>query len=183
MNSQQQQQYRIFGIDPRAAAFAALGTAGVYGANALLGGEDERWDRTAINTAGNIVGAGSGAMLGSVAGLPGMVAGAIGGGLLGGWGSDRVANMVDRSMGLTPEGYENKLLAMEDAIDRRLERVNGGQATVSPQELIAYHLQSDPIAQQAYYQEQLRQARMQKKEMDRQRALQYQAQMSQMGGM
>lgn len=160
MNSQQQQQYRMFGIDPRAAAFAALGTAGVYGANALLGGEDERWDRTAINTAGNIIGAGSGALLGSVAGFPGVVAGAVGGGLLGGYGSDRIANMVDESMGLTPEG----------------------QATVSPEELIAYHLQSDPIAQQAYYQEQLRQARMQKKEMDRQRALQYQAQMAQMRG-
>lgn len=183
MNSQQQQQYRMFGIDPRAAAFAALGTAGVYGANALLGGEDERWDRTAINTAGNIIGAGSGALLGRAAGFPGMVAGAVGGGLLGGYASDRIANMVDGSMGLTPEGYENKLLAMENAVDRRLERIDEGQATVSPEELIAYHLQSDPIAQQAYYQEQLRQARMQKKEMDRQRALQYQAQMAQMRGM
>ena len=160
MNSQQQQQYRMFGIDPRAAALAALGTAGAYGANALLGGEDERWDRTAINTAGNIVGAGPGALLGSVAGFPGVVAGAVGGGLLGGYASDRIANMVDGSMGLTPEGQE----------------------AVSPEELIAYHLQSDPIAQQAYYQEQLRQARMQKKEMDRQRALQYQAQMAQMRG-
>lgn len=160
MNSQQQQQYRMFGVDPRAAAFTALGTAGVYGANALLGGEDERWDRTAINTAGNIGGALSGALIGSVAGLPGMAAGAIGGGLVGGWGSDRIANMVDPTQGQVP-----------------LEQ------QISPQELIAYHLQSDPIAQQAYYQEQLRQARMQKKEMDRQRALQYRAQMSQMGGM
>lgn len=132
---------------------AALGltTAGAYGANALASGGDERWDRTAVNTAGNLVG-GAAAYRTFGGGIPGFLAGTIGA-LGGGYISDRVADMVDPTQG-----------------------------RISPTELLNTHLENDPIAQQAMYQEKIRQARLMEKEMQRQRMLQYQAQMAQQQG-
>lgn len=132
---------------------AALGlaSAGAYGANALASGGDERWDRTAVNTAGNLGGAYAGYKLAG-GGIPGVLAGTIGA-LGGGYISDRVADMVDPTQG-----------------------------RISPTELLNVHLENDPIAQQAMYQEKIRQARLMEKEMQRQRMLQYQAQMAQQQG-
>lgn len=135
------------------AELAALGltAAGTYGANALTSGEDERWDRTAINTAGNLGGAYGGYKIAG-GGIPGIIGGAIGA-LGGGYISDRVADIFDST---------------------------GGR--ISPTELLNAHLENDPIAQQAMYQEKIRQARLMEKEMQRQRMLQYQAQMAQQQG-
>ena len=135
------------------AELAALGltTAGLYGANALAGGEGERLDRTLVNTAGNLGGAYAGYKLAG-GGIPGIIGGAIGT-LGGGYISDRVADIFDST---------------------------GGR--VSPTELLNAHLENDPIAQQAMYQEKIRQARLMEKEMQRQRMLQYQAQMAQQQG-
>jgi uncharacterized protein YcfJ len=155
-----------------AVELAAMGLipAGVYGANALIGGEgdrfDEKWERTAANTAGNLAGglAGYRAFGG---GIPGVVAGTVGA-LGGGWLSDRVSNVFDADMGLR---YGQRVLNGE---------VPAG--TITARELLNAHLQTDPIAQQAMYQEKIRQARLMEKEMQRQRMLQYQAQMAQQQG-
>lgn len=133
-------------------AALGLGTAGVYGINsALADGDNERWDRTAINTVGNLAGAHT---LGRMSSNPYVRTGAtVLGALGGGYASDRLADMVDPTQG-----------------------------TVAPEELIEVHLQQDPIGQQAYYQEQIRQARLMQKEIERQKMLQYQAQMAQQQG-
>lgn len=149
------------------AELAALGltAAGLYGANALVGGEGERFDekpeRTALNTAGNLAGLAPGATAGFIGGhainpklaIPGAVVGGAIGALGGGYISDRVADVFDST---------------------------GGR--ISPTELLNAHLENDPIAQQAMYQEKIRQARLMEKEMQRQRMLQYQAQMAQQQG-
>lgn len=167
------------------AELAALGltTAGLYGANALVGGEgerfDEKWERTALNTAGNLTGLAPGAAAGFIGGasinpklaIPGAVIGGVAGALGGGWASDRIGNMLDVDMGLTQEGYRQRVLNGEVPMNR-----------VSPTELLNAHLENDPIAQQAMYQEKIRQARLMEKEMQRQRMLQYQAQMAQQQG-
>lgn len=146
----------------RYGTYAAV-PAAVYGANALASGGDERWDRTAANTVGNLAGGYTGMALGGIAGArlggvrginPGAVVGTIGGALGGGYISDRVADMVDPSQG-----------------------------RISATELLNAHLENDPIAQQAMYQEKIRQARLMQREMDRQKSLQYQAQMAQQQGM
>lgn len=84
--------YRNVGIG--AAGLAA--TAGLYAAN-TVGNPNERWDRTAINTAGNLGGIAAASIIPSV-GIPGMAIKA-GGALLGGYLSDRAADMFDPTGG------------------------------------------------------------------------------------
>lgn len=134
----------------RYGTYAAV-PAAVYGANALASGGDERWDRTAVNTAGNLGGAYAGYKLAG-GGIPGIIAGTIGA-LGGGYISDRVADMVDPTQG-----------------------------RISPTELLNTHLENDPIAQQAMYQEKIRQARLMQREQQRQQMLNYQAQLAQQQG-
>lgn len=160
---------------------AAMGLipAATYGANALIGGEgdrfDEKWERTAANTAGNLAGglAGYRAFGG---GIPGVVAGTVGA-LGGGWLSDRVSNVFDEDMGL-----------------RYGQRVLNGElpaGTITARELLNAHLQTDPIAQEAFYQEKIRQIRLMQQEeqrqqklieqeQERQKILDYKAQMAEM---
>ena len=111
--------------------------------------------RKAINIAGNTVGGISGRYLANLAGGNPYLKGAatVAGMLGGGYISDRVADIFDST---------------------------GGR--ISPTELLNAHLENDPIAQQAMYQEKIRQARLMEKEMQRQRMLQYQAQMAQQQG-
>lgn len=81
-----------------------------YGANALSSGGDERWDRTAENTVGNLAGAAGGAALGNrVFGLPGAIVGGLAGTLGGGYVSDRIADIFDPTMGIN-----NETLAMQE---------------------------------------------------------------------
>ena len=171
------------GLSPAGYAALGLGTAGLYGANALVGGEgkrfDEKWERTLANTAGNLTGLAPGAAAGFIGGaainpglaIPGAVVGGVAGALGGGWASDRLGNMIDVDMGLIQEGYRQRVLNGEVPMKR-----------ISPTELLNAHLENDPIAQQAMYQEKIRQARLMEKEMQRQRMLQYQAQMAQQQG-
>ena len=166
---------------------AAMGLipAGVYGANALIGGEgdrfDEKWERTAANTAGNLAGGLAGYRTFG-GGIPGVLAGTIGA-LGGGWLSDRVSNVFDADMGLTQEGYRQRVLNGEVPMNR-----------ISPTELLNAHLEKDPIAQQAMYQEKIRQIRLMQQEeqrqqrlieqeQERQKILNYKAQMAQMSQM
>ena len=139
----------------RYGTYAAV-PAVAYGANALASGGDERWDRTAVNTVGNLGGGAAGYALGNMGNNPNpyvraaaTVAGALGGGYI----SDRVADMVDPTQG-----------------------------RISPTELLNAHLENDPIAQQAMYQEKIRQARLMQREQQRQQMLNYQAQMAQQQG-
>lgn len=74
-----------------------------YGANALLSGGTERWDRTAGNTVGNLGGAAAGAYAGGQFGLPGTIVGGLVGAAAGGWGSDRIADTFDPTMGMNDE--------------------------------------------------------------------------------
>jgi hypothetical protein len=149
------------GLSPAGYAALGLGTAGIYGANALVSGGGERRDRTLANTAGNLTGLAPGAAAGLIGGaainpalaIPGAVIGSVAGALGGGYISDRVADMVDPSQG-----------------------------RISPTELLNTHLENDPIAQQAMYQEKIRQARLMQREQQRQQMLNYQAQMAQQQG-
>ncbi len=81
-------------------AGGAAGAAALYGANALMSGGNERWDRTVINTAGNVIGAVPGVMLGGLVGGVGSLAGAA----LGGYASDRIADVFDPTHGLVDAG-------------------------------------------------------------------------------
>ena len=86
--------------------------AGLYGANALVSGGNERMDRTAINTLGNVAGAAPLVAAGLVyAGLPGAVVGGLAGAAMGGYASDRVADIFDPTQGqITQEEAANALL-------------------------------------------------------------------------
>ena len=130
--------------------------------------------RKAVNIAGNAAGGIGGRYLANLAGgnpyLKGAatVAGMLGGGYI----SDRVGDMFDPAQGLTPDAYLNKL---RDGTDFSHSRI-------SPTELLNTHLENDPIAQQAMYQEKIRQARLMQREQQRQQMLNYQAQMAQQQG-
>jgi len=130
---------------------AAMGLipAGVYGANALASDGDERWDRTAVNTVGNLAGGLSGYRAFG-GGIPGVLAGTIGA-LGGGYISDRLADLIDPTNG-----------------------------KVSATALLNSHLENDPMAQEAMYQEKIRQVRLMQQEQERQKILNYKAQMAQM---
>jgi hypothetical protein len=130
---------------------AAMGLipAGVYGANALASNGDERWDRTAVNTVGNLAGGLSGYRAFG-GGIPGALAGTIGA-LGGGYISDRLADLIDPTNG-----------------------------KVSATALLNSHLENDPMAQEAMYQEKIRQVRLMQQEQERQKILNYKAQMAQM---
>jgi uncharacterized protein YcfJ len=130
---------------------AAMGLipAGVYGANALASNGDERWDRTAVNTVGNLAGGLSGYRAFG-GGIPGVLAGTIGA-LGGGYISDRLADLIDPTNG-----------------------------KVSATALLNSHLENDPMAQEAMYQEKIRQVRLMQQEQERQKILNYKAQMAQM---
>ena len=133
------------------------GTAGLtYLANDVTAGDGEGQGRTLANTAGNLGGGYAGYALGGMSGNPYVQAASTVAGALGG-------------------GYISDRLVDTFAPREQLRRI-------SPTELLNVHLENDPIAQQAMYQEKIRQARLMEKEMLRQRMLQYQAQMAQQQG-
>lgn len=88
----------------------------------------------------NLTGNAIGAAIGNKFGAGGRALGAIGGG----WLSDRVADIFDDNDG------------------------KNAKPTTLPTALLNQHLSKDPIMQIAIYEEQLRQARLQQKEMERQ---------------
>lgn len=117
---------------------------------------DDRIDRKLVNIAGNSIGGRIGYALGGMSGNPyiraaATAAGALGGGFL----SDRIANLVDASGG-------------------KVEAIDLLNASLVPNSTA----EPNPLAMQAVYKERIRQARMQQKEMERQKMLQYQAEMS-----
>lgn len=142
-------------VELAALGLMGAGTAGLtYLANDVTAGDGEGQGRTLANTAGNLGGGYAGYALGRMSGNPYVqAASTVAGALGGGYISDRVADIFDST---------------------------GGR--ISPTELLNAHLENDPIAQQAMYQEKIRQARLMEKEMQRQRMLQYQAQMAQQQG-
>ena len=130
--------------------------AAVAGATMMENAGDDRLDRQLVRAGGNLAGGAAGYMLGSMGNNPNpyvRAAATAVGALGGGYISDRVADMVDPTQG-----------------------------RISPTELLNAHLENDPIAQQAMYQEKIRQARLMQREQQRQQMLQYQAQMAQQQG-
>lgn len=99
---------------------------------------DDRLDRKGINLAGNAIGA----AIGSKYGPAGKAIGA----MAGGWMSDRIANIFDEDDGRNSNDNTNS----------------------NTNEMLNTHLSKDPAMQIAIYQEQLRQARLRQKEMERQ---------------
>ena len=135
-----------------------LGGAGIAGltylVNDVTAGDGEGQGRTLANTAGNLVGGGIGYALG---------------------GGDPFVRAATTALGALGGGYISDRLVDTFAPREQLVKM-------SPTELLNAHLENDPIAQQAMYQEKIRQARLMEKEMQRQRMLQYQAQMAQEQG-
>lgn len=139
---------------PQLALDYGVPLAAVAGATLMENAGDDRFDRQLVRLGGNLAGGATGYALGAMSGSPYVRAAATTiGALGGGYISDRVADMVDPTQG-----------------------------RISATELLNAHLENDPIAQQAMYQEKIRQARLMEKEMQRQRMLQYQAQMAQEQG-
>lgn len=140
-------------MDAMQLAALGLGTAGVYGVNAIVD-ENERPDRTAVNTAGNIIGGiGSQYIANSIPG-----------------GNNPYARAAITAAGILGGGYIS---------DRIADLVDPTQGKISPTVLLNAHLEDNPMGQEAMYLEKIRQARLMKREMEKQQMLEYRKQMEQ----